>query len=291
MRDTLTRWSLFAFALLLLGPAAWWLTHGLKASDAFSQTEPILASTGPVIGLARGAGAIALALLAGLITARLSSTRWAVFIAGGTLAWAAAGAGRVDEIIRVTPERSQFWLIAAEGALFGVLVLLGMWFIGLIARSGQGARLDTVPPGHREDHLSHTRDDRAAWLARVGISTAVGIVAGVAVSWLMAVSTLKGQTIAAASVAGIAAGIITGMLNKQGDLWALVLPFVLLSILGPIAAAIIEPATARGLLFSVNGLEILPPARLMPLDWLAGALIGLPIGSKWGVGLVTAERA
>ncbi len=288
MRDAVVRWSLFIFGLLALGPVAGWLTGALRAGDGFSHVEPILAESGGAAGVLRAAVGIALAMGFGALVARMTSTRWGYFCAGAVLAWLAAGSGRIDEVLRVSPDRAQFGLIALEGALLGALVCAGAFGVGIAGRQGQ--RLDSVPHGHREDRHDPAGDDRAMMLQRAGISVVVCVVASVLVSYVAAVSTLKGQTIAAAMLAAIVAGVLTGLLHKQSQGWVLAAGFGIVAALAPAAALLLEPGAPSALLLRANSMELLAPARVMPLDWLAGAMLGLPIGAKWGVGLATAEK-
>ncbi len=289
MRDAAVRWTLFLVGLLALGPAAGWLTGRLRGADGFSSVEPILAASGGAVGMALAVGGIVLSIGFGALVARLTSTRWGYFCAGGVLAWVAAGTGRIDEILRVNPDRAQFGLIALEAAIFGVIAVGGAFLIGLAGRQGQ--RLDSVPHGHREARHDPAGDELGMMLTRAGVSVAACVVCGVLVSYVAAVSTLKGQTIASALIASALVGVVTGLLHKQAQGWVLVLGIALVAALAPAAALLLEPAGASSLLLRANAMELLAPARIMPLDWLAGALLGLPIGAKWGVGLATAEKS
>jgi len=289
MRDAAVRWTLFLVGLLALGPLAGWLTGRLRGSDGFSGVEPILATNGAAIGVASATGGMLLSLGFGALVARLTSTRWGYFCAGGILAWLAAGTGRIDEILRVNPDRSQFTLIAIEGVIFGAIAVGGALLIGLIGRQGQ--RLDSVPLGHREARHDPEGDELHMTLTRAGISVLACIVCAVLVSYVAAVSTLKGQTIASALIASVLVGVVTGLLHKQAQGWVLVLGMSVVATLAPAAALLLEPSNASALLLHANSMELLAPARIMPLDWLAGAMLGLPIGAKWGVGLATAEKA
>ncbi|CAN5781479.1 hypothetical protein BH11PLA1_BH11PLA1_19820 [soil metagenome] len=307
MRDAAFRWTFFIVALFALGPVAYWLTANLRAPDGFTQVEPILAQTGAATGVLRGCGAILLSAVVLALTARFISMRWAFLCAGATLAWGAAGAGRIDELLRLTPDRALLWQVALEGAIFAALLVAcvrgASWWVARLPVQGAGTpaaisapgdsfwrtRLDSVPPGHRDTHAP-IEESSERWM-RVGASIAIAVSAGMAVAWFVALSTLKGQTLAAAVIGAVATGIITGMLHKQAPAWVLLAGFAVLAVAAPALGALTLPRDPAALLTMVNAGPMAPPARVVPLDWLAGALIGLPIGSKWGVGLVTAERA
>jgi hypothetical protein len=289
MAEAILRWSLLSLAVLIVGPAALMLLAPLTASDGVTATSPILSigpSGGMVLGLGREVLALIMALGFGYCTAKFTSTRWGLLTAGAAAAWVAHGCGRIDEILRIDPVRGQYWMLAVEGAVLGAVAVGGAW---LIAKAGEQDHLNTPPPGHFVPE--HVLREPADSPAKLGVSTVCCLICGIAGAWLVAVSTLKGQTLAAGAIGALIAGIVSAMLHKQASAPWLVAMFACLAAACPMVAALLLPSQAVPLLTLSNSGELAGPFKLMPMDWIAGALIGLPTGAKWGVGLATAEKA
>ena len=120
----------------------------------------------------------------------------------------------------------------------------------------------------------------------------VGCAAGLAAAWLIARTDDKGQTIIAAIAAGIAAaaaGKLAGA--SMGDEPPIEIFFVsiaLAAIVSPVAVLFMHGSSAENDLFAAR---LFAPAQIMPLDWAAGALIGVPIGARWVQGSIERRLA
>lgn len=182
-------------------------------------------------------------------------------------------------------------MLAIEGAVLGAVVV-GVVYV--ISKMGGGAaakrdRLDLPPAAHagspRAQHVEMTG-------AEIGFGVVLAMAAAFGGAWLVAATNLPGQTFAAAIVGAIAAGLVTSMLQKQGPAWVMVASVVVLGAIAPaIAAVMMKGQTESAFIEAWNAGKVIAPAKVLPLAWVAGALIGLPLGSMWGSSLVTAEKA
>lgn len=304
MLQATLRWMLPLIALLAIGPLAWLMTGPLRGPDGGHETTLLLSST-PVLGLIRGVVALMLAGVTGLATARLIGSHYGLFSAGLVLAWAAWGTGSLDGVARAqtglgitpAPSPSAFFVkLALEGAVLAPIAAVWAWAIVRFARTpvpttpgaDQSHATGSDGQGQQAGHSVHPepttlRDTSAA----VGLVAAMA--AGALFGWLVAQESLKGQTIAAASFAGLF-GAVAGRLTAVRICAAVfVLGVGLLGVVGPISALVVGgsgsaksvgalEAAASGLAFNL--------ARPMPLDWLAGAFIGAPIGLSWAMSMI-----
>jgi hypothetical protein len=138
----------------------------------------------------------------------------------------------------------------------------------------EAARGEKKPPVVEED---------GAWALR-GRGLAAGVVAAGVAGWLFAPESLKGQTFAAAAAGGMFGALALKMAARTvKPLWVFV-GVAVLACAGPAVAAVYY-GTGTGIVRPVYaGLHggVLPLVRILPLDWLAGALVGVPIGLSWG---------
>jgi hypothetical protein len=261
------RWGIPLTSLFVVGPPAGWLTYSLRAPDGSGGTT-LLLSESPVRGLIAGLGALALAAVMGFLGARMVSLRLGLFSAGLVLTWAAWGTGTVDQIIRRTQSASTMWTLSLEGAILGVLA------IGLASLLAKVAR----PSGEK----ARPHDDEDGPPVLLGFTVAI-VVAGIA-AWLVAQETLKGQTYAAA-VAAAVFGSFFGRLGSHRT--PAVLFFVALAAFAaasPAAAVLLHGGDMAIVKATYSG-HLLPLARPLPLDWIAGAFVGIPIGLSWAASM------
>jgi hypothetical protein len=273
------RWLLFFGGLLVVGPLAWLCTSRGLAFDAVTPATPILSGSGPVVGLLLGVIALALAGGYGAAVAWYTTPRWGLFNAGVVAVWAAAGTGRIDDLIRVhNPGTGMAPLgaLAVEGAVLGAVAVgvgLGLHLIALRRR-----QIPTITD-RREEHAAREAGEFAL-IAAVGV-----IMAGV-VSFVVIQNTLKGQTIAAGALAGLLAATLGTFISER---WgraglAYIAGFALVAFLAPLVAVFVERG-GTALIRSANGVNLFAPARALPLDWIAGGLLGIPLGLAWGQSL------
>lgn len=268
MKQGAIKWTLVLGALLAAGPVAWLLTGTLRGADGARDATPLL-SISPAMGVVKGLIAIGLAAAVGYGVAVKVTARYGVFCAGLVLAWAAWGTGNIDAILRVTPERAALWRLAVEGLILGVPAAAAGWFIM------------NREPVVRDEEESATRFRRlgagASPWALDGAALGVTLVAAVLAAWLVAQNTLKGQTVVAAMMAGVLAGVAITALTIRARPGVLVVGVVVMAFAGPAVGALVEP-TGTALVMAANGGLLTPTARILPLDWIAGAFLGVPIG-------------
>lgn len=273
------RWLLFFGGLLVVGPMAWLCTSRSVAFDAVTPATPILSGSGPVAGLLLGVLALGLAGGYGAAVAWVTTARWGLFNAGVVAVWAAAGTGRIDELIRVhNPGTGMAPLgaLAVEGAVLGMVTVglgLGLHLIALRRR-----QLPTIA----DRRLEHPARDAGQFALIAGVGL---IVAGV-VSLVVIQNTLKGQTIAAGALAGLLAATLGTFIGDRWGRAALpsIVGLALVAFLAPLVAMFVERG-GTALIRSANGVQLFAPARALPLDWIAGSLLGIPLGLAWGQSL------
>lgn len=268
MAKAVVRWSLFFAALLVVGPIAYALVGTLRAPDGGPGVTPIL-STSPIIGLLRGVVAVGMCCGFGYLVCRWVSPRWAYFCAGVAMIWAAAGTGTLVDVLRAAPSDRTLWMLGLEGLVLGLPVVAFSWYI--LPHSPHAP----APPGG--SRLSH-RDPQPVVVGTVAFVFAI---AGGAVSaWLIGQNLLKGQTIAAAVVGGLVGAMAGHLAAPSAPPWAFIAGIVALAVAGPVVAGLVE-RSGQELLRATFTARVLPPVRLLPLDWLAGGLVGVPIGLAW----------
>jgi hypothetical protein len=280
MKQAVLRWTMYVGALFVAGPVAGWMVALVRAPEGGPDASPLTGSE-PVKGLMLGIAAVGIAGVMGLLAAWLTNARAAMTTAGLTLAWAAWRAGNVEMILREAHSVAPLWRLAVEGTVFGLMAVAIMIGIHAVTR--------------RDHHESAPRD--AAGLGRTVRETAGGagvlfavvgaVAAGGAVTWIIANTGMKGQTVGAALVAGLVGAAVGRLVDNRAPASAFLIPAAVLAVIGPGAAAM---ALSGDIVGAVNRGGLFPVARVMPLDWIAGAFLGVPIGLGW-TGSVVDKRA
>lgn len=291
MKQTTTRWSVHLLALCALGPLAGLLIATLRASDGGHDTS-LLVNTTPALGIIYGLAAFLLAGLIGVVGARFVTrndhdgnprpdARAGLFAAGITLTWAAGRSGRVDVLIRSADSAGPMTVLAIEGAIVGVLgVLLAAVIYGV------GKPEEQVAGEAKPSTIAAIKGAIKRTIMAPGVQVAVPIatVVGAAGAWIAAASPLKGQTIGAAFVAGILAGGAGRVADQRTPAQSFMLCIGVLAVVGPLSIFVfqrgVDPveAAVQGTIFSV--------AQIAPLDWVAGGLLGVPLGVAWAGSLI-----
>jgi hypothetical protein len=91
---------------------------------------------------------------------------------------------------------------------------------------------------------------------------------------------LKGQAVATGAFAGIFAAFAAATVARRAAPAALVGGIALVAAAAPSVALFL--AGENALAERIMAGRVLPMARALPLDWLAGAFLGLPIGRSMG---------
>lgn len=282
MLNVLVRWAIPLAALLVFGPLAAIVISGLRASDGSGQVS-LLVSTAPMQGLIGGLIALGVALVAGVIGSRFIEQRSGLMAAGLVLAWAAWNTGRIDRILAITHTRGTLYTVAAESAIFGVLAIaVALVILRVPTRMPRfivaGDATRTL--GDRSHHEPMTLIDQTAPLAL--IASVVGAAVG---AWFVAAATLKGQTFAAAVVAGLLAAAAGRLASQRVSPAWFFLGLVLVAAAGPVIAAFMYAGDLGPTRAALEG-KLFPLARPMPLDWIAGAFVGIPLGLWWAGSMI-----
>lgn len=283
MRQAIIRWTIYLLALFVIGPLAGAMTGSLRASDGSHAATPLFSTT-PILGLVYGIAALLIALLVGVAAARLVSTASGFTAAGLVVAWAAWTTGDVDQMIRVSHSGSPLLSQSLEGAIFGVLALgiaAVLWIIGRPEQTDPNKRKDP------EDALIAALSQGPAKLfykvfkGKGGAAVIpVALLAGAAAAWFIGVSPIKGQAVFAAITAGIVAAAAGRLVELEVSLPTLIVPIVALAILGPLAGYAMAGGADK-VVASAYANSLFPVANITALDWIAGALLGVPIGVGW----------
>jgi hypothetical protein len=185
----------------------------------------------------------------------------------------------MDDILRAAPSSATLWWMAVEGLIFGLLAV-GMCalIVGVARRSADGA-----PVGDEKVEVRVKSAFRE--LAKPGnaIPIAIAVVVTGLLSWWLVVSELKGQAVLGvtlAILAGVAAGRVAAFHTPPQ---VFMVAIVVLAVAAPACTAAIQ---GGNLLEVTYQNRLWPIARPVPLDWIAGGLLGAPIGLAWAASLV-----
>jgi hypothetical protein len=272
MLKNAVRWAFILLALLLIGPIMGRLIGSLHALDGSHHATPLASST-PLKGLGLLLLVSGVATGFGVFMSRIYGLANGMNVAGLIFAWCAWNTGTIDALARSAGHKSPLASMAVEGLIVAVVACVGAL---LLQRESLQARQDRTLRISVKDMLGRT----------ALVSIVAAIVAGAALGWFVANDTLKGQAVFAAIAAGIAAGAAAQLSSAQNT--AAVVPAAMLGVgvlaaLGPICGMILHgsrfvAAASSGSVFSL--------AVPVPLDWIAGAYLGVPIGIQWAGSMI-----
>lgn len=272
------RWGMLLLAFAVVGPAASLPLAAVRDVDG-GHAMSMLVNDGVFHGVIAGLIVFAAALAMSAVGAFLFSTGWACAYAGIVIAWGAYRCGTLEDIIRQARSDAPLGMLAAEG--FACVMAAGI-IAGVIQRISvkrQGLALTRGALVVQGDVSNIPAVSQIAFAAG-------GVAAGI-VAYICAVTDFKGQGIFAAFVASIFAGLVAQVVVKskggQATVVLAVASVVLPAILGPAAAKILQGSAIVETVFAGR---VLPIARVMGLDWAAGALLGAPIGLGWAGAMI-----
>lgn len=246
-----------AFAFLVLGPIAGLLVGSLRGSDGGSQAT-LFVGQSPLQGALAGLGVFVLAAIGGVIGGRAAGFNIALASAGLVLSWAAWLSGRIDEIVEIS-RVSPMQPLIAEGAFVALML------IALVATFRRMVPAEPEP-------------ETEVGPSAIVVALIAGLGIAAAAAWLIAIEPLKGQTIGAAAVAGLVGAATARLVFLRLPGWTVIALPAALAILGPLAT---QAIAGDDFVRDVFGQSLFHLGWIMPLDWAAGALIGIPIGLAW----------
>lgn len=283
MIDTSIRWGLYIAALVVVGPIAGALMDLSSASNGAAGTA--LVTTSPVLGVIALVLGAALALGLGSLAAWRCGLRPGLTCAGIVFCWMAGMSSGLTETIAAAGHGP--WLaLVLEGTLVAVCLLALGVAIALAAQKHKPAPGEHVTPQSAEAMQS----EHALTLnPRVLVAVAIAALGGAAAAWVLAVTDIRGQVIAAAAISAIAIGLIIKLVDIKTPAIAALAAAGVLAIVSPAyALATVNPDTALAAAYA----QTLPGLVLVtPLDWAAGVLLGTPIGLAWAASILKRAEA
>jgi len=279
MTKATLRWALISLSLLLVGPAVAWVVGGLRDVDG-GRAVTLLVNGSLPRGLLSGLVVFAAATLVGAVGARFLALGLGVTCAGIVLAWAAWSMGTAEDVLRRANSPADLPRLALEGFLVTAAAAALCAFLTKVAT-------------HRDAHLAprntkgipgliYPTDTEADARLTLAIAVPAAIAAAAAVTWLLAVTNARGQTLAAALFGAVAAAAAAQVIAASRR--CLITPAVpalavaAVALAGPLIANAVQGSRIIDLTFSDH---LLPIARPISLDWAAGTLLGIPLGLSW----------
>lgn len=275
------KWGIGLTAFFVIGPLAARAVGALRSASGSAEVS-LLRSDSPVLGLAAGLLAIAVAAAIGLLGARMLSTRFGFGVASLTLAWSAWRTGTVPGVVRDaathgSTARAVMMSFALEALIVGAAGVALAWALYRGGKPSLGFKDPPLP----------NPDPTPAPAAAVLATFAAALAAGAAGAWFVGVEPLKGQAIAAAVAAGIAGGLaaegVSSVFKRSAHPIVVMGAMALLGVLAPLAAALLYGSRLDAMIYSGR---VPPFAVALPLDHLAGTLLGVPLGITWARSLM-----
>jgi hypothetical protein len=269
----------------------------LFSPDGGHDASPLV-STQPGLGIALALGVLLLALVLGAVAARFCGAKPGLSTAGIVVAWAAWRTGTIDQMIRTAHSGDPLVRQAIEAGLFGVISVAVIFIISALGRladdrSGGAAAMEgtlraTSRAGGGEFTLALLATAytlKKLFKGKGGVAAIpISILAGGLIAGLIAATPLKGQAVLAATFGAVAAAAAGRLVEEEISFPFLYAPVVLLAIIGPLTGL-----TAGGgvnvVRASYSG-ALFPLANITALDWIAGGLLGIPLGAAWAGSMV-----
>ncbi len=277
-------------AFALAGPFAAYLLNTLRAADGDSATTP-LSSSEPVKGALFLVAIFGIVTHVGLFSGRLVTRGRGVCMVGFALMGASLATANVRQLLGDADSAAALTPLLLESALLLPLVLLPVLLIEAIspvAPDEQGVPHGTTLPapglaGIREAFVP------SQFLASLA---AAAVAAGV-VGWLVAINTTKGQSIFAAFLGGLAAGCASVAASKSPNRPASLIPAAVALPIVAFATFLYLKLTASGSITPQTRAigselpnQLFALGRVLPLDWVAGGLFGVPIGATAAASMI-----
>lgn len=280
LTKAILRWSIPLAGLLLVGPLAGMCTIGLRGADGSDAVTPMLSSS-PVMGLVMGLMAMVIAGAFGAVATWINGFKSGFFTTGLVLAWATWGLGNMDDIMRRTQSASTMWKLSGEGLVLGAAAVAVA--LGLLAvhhrRLQTSATVSTAPVPEAAVQAERQALRQAIVRSLIAALPVMGLVV-----FIVATGALKGQAFAAA-VAGALLSVVAGLwATRSAPPFVFIVAAAILAAASPIAATFIHGSEQSLVRASLGG-TLFPLARLIPLDWIAGAFVGVPMGLSFAHGL------
>jgi hypothetical protein len=294
MLGVIIRWSIPLLALFVLGPLAGMLTFRLRSSDGAAEAS-LLIGASPMSGLIALLASSMIALAVGIVGARVVHPRSGLFAAGLVYLWAAAGLGHADRILSAAAASGStasttassavgvpFMTLAMEGVVVTLVGAIVAWII-LHIKSRPPAAVSAISQHEHPEVRGLGVQDGELQRVLSGALAATFVAAIVGI--LIAREPSKIQTFAAAALAGLFAAATGRVIAQSASAMFFIAAVSLLGAIGPFVASMLEGSGASALRAAFSG-RLLALATPLPMDWLAGAFVGVPLGLGWAYSMI-----
>lgn len=283
MTQLILKWIVVLAALFAVGPLAGSMTATLRLADG-GPAASLLTDGSMLHGLAAGGLVLGMACVMGILAGRLVTRDMGLTVAGLILAWAAWRLGVVDRALSRAGSGGMLKTLAIEGLLVGLVGTGIAMAIGATSREKMpraailGASFEDQGPEARLSPVHFV------------IAGAAGAVAGGVVVWVVAVEALKGQCVIAGVVGGVACAVAAQLC---ATMWrvrlGVLVPMLAMAGLACVAPIVTKFVHGSDLAAAAMEGRIFPIGKLGPMDWLAGALLGVPVGLAWANSMLERE--
>jgi len=267
--ESTRRWTIFivGFVLTVL---AYWSAWPFLRSATGDLGPTVVQSMTPVVGIAAMMAATAVSIVIAVTVARRVSPLSGMAVFGAGLGWAGLELAGMRDIVLA----GDAGYVVADGIGWSIAVLVTSWLAIVMGRPVEDVHPEAV--GHPPDPL------RSADAIRMLI---VGV-AALPVVWLFAESHMRGQMLAATVLGGLAAALVGRMWSPHVQPILLPVGVVLAGSLGSWVLAMFLPGDlARAWTTGAVPHLMLPT----PVDWAAGALLGVPLGFRLAASFIKHE--
>lgn len=286
------RHMLTALAVLAIGPIAGAIAGDVRLPGG-ANGATALTSESPARGALLLLIALAITGATGTLAARLYGARQGLLCAGLVGAWVAWRQGTVEGVLINARSGKPLTMLAIEGLLVGAVTVAMVWLVmgAAAARDGAEGRSSTS----RRASVAREGGGTTERFAAIGFSAALGAAGATLGAYLFGVEALKGQMVFAAFIGSVCAGAAAQFVRADAEherrggigLGAFV-GIACVAALAPVWAMWSQGSMVAEAAFAGNLARV---ANVGPVDWLAGALLGVPVGAAWASAMIQPARA
>lgn len=260
-------WAVLLLCLFGLGPALTLAMGGVRGGDGGTDATFLLSASAP-----SGIFAMALILVVaggvGVAASRLLGINAGLGAFAMTLIAPAMRLGELVPILRWAESPGAFRVMAIEGVILAIAAAFAALLIERVSRSSHELQKADAPKLLSMDSA---------------IAMGVALAAGALAAWVIAREPTKGQSIFAGVAAGIGGGAAGRIVAIRAPLAALALGVMLVGVLGPVLGMVLAGSDALRAAYEMRLPALSHP---IPLDWLAGSMLGLPLGLSWAASVI-----
>ncbi len=257
MRTSIARWTVLLVGALVAGPMLATLFDRLSVAGDGGPASSVLLSVSPMRSGMAVLAAYGVALALGCAGAKACGPRTGWAAAAFALMGPAWAGGSMIDLLRWSDAPGAFYRLAGEALVLGALTVV---LAGVVARVGRSAERDGSDP-------------LASTASATGLI--VGLVAGAVGAWLLTQDTTKGQCLAGAVIGGVFAAGAGRIAAARAPAMVFMVVVALLGVAGPVLGAAMHGGEALRAVYEFRVVHLALPT---PLDWAAGALLGVPLG-------------